>query len=61
MKYELTAEHRKIAQGLVDVGTTQKVSENVPPFVGVGVHPLLALMRLHAIYPVAKKAFQSKN
>ena len=46
---------------LVDVGKTQKVSEYVPPFVAAGVHPLLALMGLHAIYPVAKKALQTKN
>jgi hypothetical protein len=33
----------------------------VPPFVEAGVHPLLALMALHAIYPVARKALQTKN
>ena len=60
-EYGFSTEQRKVAQGLVDVGTTHKVSEYVPPFVEQGVHPLLALMGLHAIYPVAKKAFQAKN
>lgn len=60
-EYGFSPEQRKIAQGLVDVGTTHKVSEYVPPFVEAGVHPLLALMGLHAIYPVAKKALQTKN
>ena len=43
------------------VGATKKVSEYVPPLVEHGVHPLLALMGLHAIYPVAKNAMQAKN
>ena len=60
-EYGFTPKQRKIAQGLVDVGATHKVSEYVPPFVAAGVHPLLALMGLHAIYPVAKKALQTKN
>ena len=60
-EYALTPEHRKIAQGMVDVGTTTKVSEYVPPFVEVGVHPLLALMGLHAIYPAARKAAESAS
>jgi aromatic ring-opening dioxygenase catalytic subunit (LigB family) len=60
-EYKFSPDQRKVAQGLVDVGTTHKVSEYVPPFVEAGVHPLLALMALHAIYPVAKKALQSKN
>ena len=51
----------QLAQGLVEVGATDKVSEYVPPFVEFGVHPLLALMGLHAIYPVARKALQTKN
>jgi aromatic ring-opening dioxygenase catalytic subunit (LigB family) len=59
-EYGLTREQRKLAQNFVDVGTTSKVSKFVPPFVAVGVHPLLALMGLHAIYPVAK-ALQSRN
>src|SRR5262245_3079653 len=54
-EYELKPEHRKLAQGLVAVGTTHKVSKFVPPFVAAGVHPLLALMGLHAIYPIARK------
>ncbi len=60
-EYGFTPEQRKVAQGLVDVGTTDKVSEHVPPFVALGVHPLLALMGLHAIYPVARRALQAKN
>ena len=60
-EYELTPEQRKVAQGLVDVGSTDKVSEYVPPFVDFGVHPLLALMGLHAIYPVACRAVHSKS
>jgi hypothetical protein len=60
-QYGFTPEQRKIAQGLVEVGATDKVSEYVPPFVEFGVHPLLALMGLHAIYPVARKALQTKN
>ena len=60
-EYGFTQDQRKVARGLVDVGTTSKVSEYVPPFVALGVHPLLALMGLHAIYPVARKALQAKN
>ena len=60
-EYGLSQDQRKTARGLVDVGTTHKVSEFVPPFVEMGVHPLLALMALHAIYPVAKKALQAKT
>ena len=60
-EYELKREHRKLAQNLAEVGTTSKVSKFVPPFVAAGVHPLLALMGLHAIYPVARKALQSKH
>ena len=60
-EYGFTPEQRNVAQGLIDVGTTDKVSEYVPPFVEFGVHPLLALMGLHAIYPVSRKALQSKN
>ncbi len=55
--YKLNAEERKLAQNLVDVGkTTGKVSDYVPPFVEFGVHPLMALMGIHATYPAAKKA-----
>ena len=43
------------------ISTTDSVSDYVPPFVEFGVHPLLALMGLHAIYPVARKALQTKN
>jgi hypothetical protein len=60
-EYGISGEQRKVAQGLVDVGTTSKVSDYVPPFVDQGVHPLLALMGLHAIYPVARKTLQPKN
>jgi 2,3-dihydroxyphenylpropionate 1,2-dioxygenase len=60
-EYNFTPAQRKVAKGLVDVGTTHKVSEFVPPFVEEGVHPLLALMALHAIYPVARKALQANN
>ena len=60
-EYELPREQRKLAKSFVEVGTTHKVSKFVPPFVSAGVHPLLALMGLHAIYPVARKALQSKN
>jgi 2,3-dihydroxyphenylpropionate 1,2-dioxygenase len=60
-EYDLGPDQKKTAKGLVDVGTTHKVSEFVPPFVEMGVHPLLALMALHAIYPVAKKALQAKT
>src|SRR5499427_1356717 len=60
--YGLTAEEQKIAQNLVDVGATEgKVSDYVPPFVEFGVHPLMALMGIHATYPVAKKAAQERN
>lgn len=59
--YGLSPEQRKVAQGLVDVGATKTlVSDYVPPFVEVGVHPLAALMGLHATYPVAKKMFQGQ-
>ena len=59
--YSLNPEERKLAQNLVDVGsTTGKVSDYVPPFVAFGVHPLMALMGIHATYPAAKKAAQEK-
>jgi 2,3-dihydroxyphenylpropionate 1,2-dioxygenase len=60
-EYGFSADQQTVAQGLIDVGTTNKVSEYVPPFVEAGVHPLLALMALHAIYPHSKKALQTKN
>jgi hypothetical protein len=60
--YALTPEERKIAQNLVDVGATEgKVSDYVPPFVEFGVHPLMALMGIHATYPAAKKAALERN
>jgi hypothetical protein len=41
---------------MIDVGGTKTlVSDYVPAFVEVGVHPLMALMGLHATYPVARK------
>ena len=44
------------AQNLVDVGkATGKVSDYVPPFVEFGVHPLMALMGVHATYRQRKK------
>jgi hypothetical protein len=59
--YGLTPEERRIAQNLVDVGSTQgKVSDYVPPFVEFGVHPLMALMGIHATYPAAKRVAQEK-
>jgi hypothetical protein len=59
--YGLTSEERALANNLVDVGsTTGKVSDYVPPFVEFGVHPLAALMGIHATYPAAKKAAQDK-
>ena len=59
--YGLTPEERTLAQNLVDVGSTKgKVSDYVPPFVEFGVHPLAALMGIHATYPTAKKAAQDK-
>jgi hypothetical protein len=59
--YSLDAEQRKVAQNLVDVGSYQgKVSDVVPYFVEIGVHPLMALMAVHAAYPAAKKAAQEK-
>jgi aromatic ring-opening dioxygenase catalytic subunit (LigB family) len=61
VEYGLTPEQRKVAQGLVDVGTTHKVSEYVPPFVEAGVHPLLTLMALHTVYAVARRPAQAKN
>src|SRR5439155_11775551 len=33
VEYGLTREQRKLAQGLIRVGTTDKVSAHVPPFV----------------------------
>jgi len=60
--YGLTPEERSVAQNLVDVGTTEgKVSDYVPPFVDFGVHPLMALMGIHARYPAAKKAALERN
>ena len=60
--YGLTPRERKIAQNLVDVGKTEgKVSDYVPPFVDFGVHPLMALMGIHATYPAAKKAAQERE
>jgi hypothetical protein len=32
----------------------------VPKFTDIGVHPLLALMAIHATYPAAKKLAQEK-
>jgi 2,3-dihydroxyphenylpropionate 1,2-dioxygenase len=59
--YGLTPEERKIAQNLVDVGEAKgKVSDYVPPFVEFGVHPLMALMGVHATYPAARKAADEK-
>jgi 2,3-dihydroxyphenylpropionate 1,2-dioxygenase len=59
--YGLSPEQRKVAQGLIDVGGTKTlVSDYVPAFVEAGVHPLMALMGLHATYPVAKK-FQGQT
>lgn len=59
--YGLTAEEHKAAQGLVDVGGyAGKVSDFVPNFTNLGVHPLLALMGIHAAYPASKKAAQEK-
>jgi 2,3-dihydroxyphenylpropionate 1,2-dioxygenase len=60
--YGLSPKERKIAQNLVDVGKTEgKVSDYVPPFVEFGVHPLMALMGIHATYPAAKKAAQERE
>ncbi len=59
--YGLSAEERKVAQGLIDIGSYQgKVSDFVPSFVDLGVHPLLALMGIHAVYPQSKKMAQEK-
>jgi hypothetical protein len=59
--YGLTTDERKVAQGLIDVGAYQgKVSDFVPRFVDFGVHPLLALMAIHATYPAARKLAQEK-
>src|SRR5207302_10460536 len=59
--YGLTPKERKIAQNLVDVGKAEgKVSDYVPPFVEFGVHPLMALMGVHATYPAARKAADEK-
>jgi len=59
--YGLSSEERKVAQGLIDVGAYQgKVSDFVPNFTAIGVHPLLALMAIHATYPAAKKLAQEK-
>ena len=53
-----TPGHRKIAQSMSDVGTTTEVSDYVPTFVEAGVHPLLALVGLQVMYPMARKARQ---
>jgi len=59
--YHLNTEQQKVAQNLVDVGSYQgKVSDVVPYFVEIGVHPLMALMAVHAAYPAAKKMAQEK-
>jgi 2,3-dihydroxyphenylpropionate 1,2-dioxygenase len=59
--YGLTAEEEKVVQSLMDLGTdTGKVSDFVPRFTDLGVHPLMALMAIHAVYPVAKKMAQEK-
>ncbi|HYR42555.1 MAG TPA: hypothetical protein VER98_06010 [Terriglobia bacterium] len=45
----------------MDVGKAKgKVSDYVPPFVEFGVHPLMALMGVHATYPAAKKAAEGR-
>ena len=62
LDYGLTTEERKIAQNLVDVGRGDgKISDYVPPFVEFGVHPLVALMGVHAVYPAARKAVQETS
>ena len=54
--YSLSAEELKVARTLPDLGTyAGKVSDFVPRFTDLGVHPLMALMGIHAVYPVAKK------
>jgi 2,3-dihydroxyphenylpropionate 1,2-dioxygenase len=57
-EYELEPHQRKAARGLVDVGSTNVVSEYVPAMVEVGAHPLSALMSLLTIYPMSKKAMK---
>jgi hypothetical protein len=36
------------------------VSDFVPRFFDLGVHPLMALMAIHALYPASKKVQQEK-
>ena len=59
--YGLSAEELQVARTLTDLGTyTGKLSDFVPRFTDLGVHPLMALMGIHAVYPVAKKMAQEK-
>src|SRR5262245_16360365 len=57
--YRLSSEERKVAETLPDLGTfAGKASDFVPRLTDLAVHPLMALMGIHAIYPVAKKLAQ---
>jgi hypothetical protein len=57
--YSLNSEETSVARTLTDLGTyAGKVSDFVPRFTDLGVHPLMALMGIHAVYPVAKKMAQ---
>lgn len=60
--YGLTPQQRRVAQALVDVGTTkEKISDAVPLFTDIGVHPLMALMVLHTTYAMAKQVLQEQS
>jgi 2,3-dihydroxyphenylpropionate 1,2-dioxygenase len=55
-EYSLSAEQRRAAEELIDVGRGGLVSDHVGPLVEAGAHPLQALMSLHVIFSMAHRA-----
>jgi 2,3-dihydroxyphenylpropionate 1,2-dioxygenase len=54
-EYELTAEQRRAAEELINVGKGGLVSDHVGPLVDAGAHPLQALMSLHVIFSMSHR------
>jgi hypothetical protein len=60
-EFELRPDERKAMQALIDVGGAKVVSDFAKPLVDAGAHPLQALMTLHAMFPVSRKALADRK
>jgi hypothetical protein len=60
-EYGLSEAEKEAAKAIQKVGETEKISDNAEPLVKAGVHPLQALMSLHAVHGAFKKLRQEEK